>query len=595
MNSTKINFYLFLLAVFGGLVFAMSCFFSPEFPNYLYEIEWLPLLLFFVLNIVAEKNFVVLPYGNSASASFAIILAALLLFEPHLVTVMAIISILFTGGFMQTHGWKLSLFQALQYLVIYSLAGISMELFFYYMPELFDDKLYRFLLIGGMVTFIYLFLNIAFTNAYIALLNPHEFGKYPSVKDILNFRHDKLKIYQILFLFPLAVIIAYSYDIVENPFVPVILAIMCIGSVRFVEQHIRIGRQSRKMAVLYQLFQHMSKVIFQNEESVLPPEEFFKNILSNKDISTHNLIPNHRTAIFEVRENSIDGSKAFKLLTAYPEGSDSGNDKFTENDALLTKVAEANQLLRLNNIRRYKDVNDDWKKNYRSIIASPITLDSEVSYILIMFRHSGEAFGQLDRHFMNLLVNSISFTLKNMQLRDKLQQQAEKDGLLGIFNRRYLIGKLEEELQRVKRYERPLSIIIIDVDYFKGFNDTHGHILGDKVLRDITQIIENSIRHTDIPARYGGDELIIVLPETKLDGAVTAANKIHARVGEHSFQGKEGESVNMSLSIGVTEAKIANRDEDIESAEAIIARADQALYESKTKGRNQINYIKSEK
>ena len=171
-------------------------------------------------------------------------------------------------------------------------------------------------------------------------------------------------------------------------------------------------------------------------------------------------------------------------------------------------------------------------------------------------------------------------------LVDRLQYLSNTDDLTGILNRRALIEKLEDEVRRSQRYKTDLSILICDIDYFKGINDNYGHDTGDRVLRVISDLLKDSIRNIDIIGRYGGDEFMVVLPETSMKGAKEIAERIRLSVEELKIK-EEGENIiKVTLSLGVAEFNI-----DKEDINALIKRADNALYIAKGKGRNRVYII----
>ncbi|MEZ4220368.1 MAG: GGDEF domain-containing protein [Polyangiaceae bacterium] len=158
------------------------------------------------------------------------------------------------------------------------------------------------------------------------------------------------------------------------------------------------------------------------------------------------------------------------------------------------------------------------------------------------------------------------------------------DGLTQIHNKRYLFETLEGEVSRARRHDRPLSVIIFDIDFFKRINDQFGHLAGDYVLRELARVVEARIRRDECFARYGGEEFVVVLPETSLDGAVSLAENLRARVAEHTFV-FQGESIPTTISMGC--ALLVDADK---TATDLIQRADEKLYEAKRGGRNRVCY-----
>lgn len=167
----------------------------------------------------------------------------------------------------------------------------------------------------------------------------------------------------------------------------------------------------------------------------------------------------------------------------------------------------------------------------------------------------------------------------------KLQELVEIDDLTGLFNMRSLYSKLEFEIERAQRFNRPVTVVMIDMDKFKSVNDGHDHLFGSFVISEVGKIIRQNTRTIDIPARYGGDEFLIVLSEIPLSGVEFFCEKLRNRVEQHTFSSGP-DSIKLTLSIGY-----ATYDGDhaaTVSAKELVRRADAALYEAKNKGRNQV-------
>ncbi len=165
---------------------------------------------------------------------------------------------------------------------------------------------------------------------------------------------------------------------------------------------------------------------------------------------------------------------------------------------------------------------------------------------------------------------------------EEIYRLSTVDGLTQIFNKRYFLETLERELSRARRYDRPLALLMFDIDHFKQCNDTYGHRAGDYVLREIASLVHERARKVDVVARYGGEEFAVILPEIDLAGAASFAEKVRKMVEEHRFE-FEGVEIPITISIGVAEL-----DPAIANADDLIARADERLYKAKQGGRNRV-------
>jgi diguanylate cyclase (GGDEF)-like protein len=165
-----------------------------------------------------------------------------------------------------------------------------------------------------------------------------------------------------------------------------------------------------------------------------------------------------------------------------------------------------------------------------------------------------------------------------------LKEMAVKDGLTSLFNHRYFQETLAVEIARSRRYEKQCSIIFMDVDNFKTFNDTHGHPEGDKLLKTLAAILLGSVRCTDLAARYGGEEFVLLLPETPKEGAMKIAEDLRAKVEAEPFPGRERQPLGkVTISVGV-----ACYPEDGTDGPSLLTFADQLLYQAKRGGRNRV-------
>ena len=182
-----------------------------------------------------------------------------------------------------------------------------------------------------------------------------------------------------------------------------------------------------------------------------------------------------------------------------------------------------------------------------------------------------------------------SFSIENAVNRARLRRSGFTDVLTGWHNRRYLQARMKEELARACRDGRNLVCMMLDIDHFKRVNDTWGHAAGDSVLRELAQRIDAEVRASDVAARLGGEEFVILLPSTRSVDGKRLAERIRNAVGAAPFELPGGEQIAVTVSIGIAEFAPAAGDSDLRSlGEALIARADAALYDAKAAGRDRV-------
>jgi len=167
--------------------------------------------------------------------------------------------------------------------------------------------------------------------------------------------------------------------------------------------------------------------------------------------------------------------------------------------------------------------------------------------------------------------------------RQALERLTVTDVLTGVSNRRHLMTALDLELKRSVRHQHPCAVLMLDVDHFKQYNDTHGHLSGDAVLAGMGRLLKETLRTVDHAARYGGEEFAVVLPETSMEAGIRAAERIRARLAQEVFQTDGGQTARITLSIGV-----AAYPDHGETGQALLGAADAALYQAKKKGRDRV-------
>ncbi|MDX1595234.1 MAG: GGDEF domain-containing protein, partial [Gammaproteobacteria bacterium] len=172
--------------------------------------------------------------------------------------------------------------------------------------------------------------------------------------------------------------------------------------------------------------------------------------------------------------------------------------------------------------------------------------------------------------------------MSQLQMLMRLYRQASRDPLTGLFNRRALMERLAEEMERSERYKRRLTVLLFDLDKFKRVNDTLGHLAGDAVLRHFARVIEKALRRSDLVGRYGGEEFLAVLPETDAKRGSEVAERIRAACHEAPATAPDGSGVHYTTSIGVATLQPG------ESTEALLERVDNSLYAAKEAGRDRV-------
>lgn len=194
--------------------------------------------------------------------------------------------------------------------------------------------------------------------------------------------------------------------------------------------------------------------------------------------------------------------------------------------------------------------------------------------------------------YVSHLASVVAVCIENAISRETLQRLSSLDSLTRALNRRAFSQQLLREIKRCSRTGEPMACILLDIDHFKPVNDTHGHLSGDKILRDMAQLLRENLRETDSVARYGGEEFAIILPGCTEAEAVQVAENIRSVISKTSFTGHLGEPISITASLGLTicEQQHAESSGVAELSESLIQSADQALYVGKRNGRNQVRF-----
>ncbi len=187
------------------------------------------------------------------------------------------------------------------------------------------------------------------------------------------------------------------------------------------------------------------------------------------------------------------------------------------------------------------------------------------------------------KHLAAITAESISLSLVNFKLSESFFRQSILDPLTDMYNRRYMLQTFQRELHRMTRKQSPLGVIMLDIDYFKKFNDTYGHEAGDMFLRELSAFIKRCIREEDIACRYGGEEFVIILPESSLEASTHRAEQMRQEIKKLSFKYVNQTVGPITLSFGVAAfPQHGRRQEDI------LRAADAALYKAKAEGRDRV-------
>ncbi|MEE8575486.1 MAG: diguanylate cyclase [Thermodesulfobacteriota bacterium] len=258
----------------------------------------------------------------------------------------------------------------------------------------------------------------------------------------------------------------------------------------------------------------------------------------------------------------------------------------------VQKVLENKKPLAINDIANHplmKDIKDEVRHlTDISILVIPIVFDDdELGTMFLRAKKVGGGFTEKENDLCKLVADASFFAIKNARHFEKMNEEKEKleriaitDQLTSLFNHNYFYERLEEEFSKADRYGVNLSLIMMDIDDFKLVNDTYGHRVGDKVLRKAAKVLRDSVRKADIVARYGGEEFAIILPYTRLAGAMDEAERMRKLIEGLEFGLSDSKKVTMSLGVATYSRNT------VRSTAELVNLADKALYQAKGEGKN---------
>ncbi|VAX35208.1 GGDEF domain protein [hydrothermal vent metagenome] len=217
----------------------------------------------------------------------------------------------------------------------------------------------------------------------------------------------------------------------------------------------------------------------------------------------------------------------------------------------------------------------------KSFLSVPIKMHNKVVGVVNISDKNSQTdstniFTEIDLRILCTIVRQASIAVENANYCRDLEHLSSTDSMTGLFNHRHFVKCLDQEIGRIKRYPQPLCLLMLDVDDFKTYNDTHGHLRGDDLLKEVANILKENLRDIDIVCRYAGDEFVAILPETDIKQAQVVGLKIKEAVSDLDLK----ESITVSIGMAKCAKGMDQRD--------LIMKADQALYEAKGNGKNRI-------
>lgn len=346
------------------------------------------------------------------------------------------------------------------------------------------------------------------------------------------------------------------------------------GQVAIVIENTRLYQQARqaaeRRAVLHRVSQEIVTASFDGEQiytaihhaaTQLMPAEAFVITLVTPDLA-------HAEAVYLVDK---DGRAP--------------NQLFSKDQGLTGRVLADGKTINIPDVAQTPSLaglHFGSKEYTRSILALPLRAGDHLIGMLSVQSYQPNAYTPEDEYLLEMLAATAAIAIENSRLLKEIQWLAITDPLTGLYNRRGLFELAEREVERYRRFGRPFCVYMLDIDLFKQINDTYGHAAGDQVLVGLTNRLKQRIRDVDIIGRYGGEEIVVVLPETQLSQALRAAERARNHIMKDPINTDRGD-IAVTVSIGVAEI-----DTQVADLAALVDRADSAMYAAKQAGRNRV-------
>jgi diguanylate cyclase (GGDEF)-like protein len=334
----------------------------------------------------------------------------------------------------------------------------------------------------------------------------------------------------------------------------------------------RVPATSKRLAILTD--------IVKTANSILEPRKVIELIMAK----IQQLIPSEAWSMLMVDEERRE--LAFELALG-EKAKDVSSFRVKIGEGIAGWVAETGKPTIVNDVSRDPRFSGkfDSKTRFRtrSVLCAPLISRGRTIGVVEIINRQGGRFTRTDLSMLLTLVEPCAIAIENAILFQKTEQLTITDDLTRLFNSRYLNVYIGREIKRCKRHGIPLSVIFLDLDGFKRINDLYGHLAGSRTLAEVGGILAQAVRESDILARYGGDEFVVVLPETPPGGAMVIAERIRRAIEQHVFLEGQGIQARVSASFG-----IASYPDHALTPEGLIQKADQAMYRVKERNKNGI-------
>lgn len=521
---------------------------------------WREYLVFIFFGMLLEWLVVSLPHGN-LSVGFALVFTSFLIYGTPATIWISTLSALFSNGILNKgNPLRTTLFNGAQYAITAFAAGLAYE----YAGGTIVNKL-TWENSGPLAVYVvaYFVVNHLVVNIY---LTP-QLGRYISAMWSAALWWDFITY---IFAVPLSTLMVWLYDIVGLKGVFLLLGLILILKY-LLKLYIDLDVVNRQIKATYQVARSLGSSLEIEKTLNVILEETYKVVSYHTGIiylwreEDHFLVPAAIRSPFSRHLEHVSVGLGEGLVGWAAKTREAAIVYDSKKDPHLRQDPGVVQFL-------------------RSLIVVPLVADNEIVGVMVVGKKEPAGFSDKQLQILSILGSQAAIATAKALLYKKIEAMAITDGLTGLYNHRYFYQSIEGEWQRAQRYKKNFAMILLDIDFFKKFNDTYGHKAGDAALASLAKALKASTRNVDVVARYGGEEFAVLLPETSGEQAMIIAERIRRNIKAHPFEiDPRKPLVSITVSVGV-----ASYPQDAETFDELIEAADQALYKAKNSGKDKV-------
>ncbi len=522
---------------------------------------WREYAVLVVLGVLAEWFVVSVPQG-SLSLGFAIIFVSFIRFDITTTVIVSVLSAFIANSIFSKDGlFRSTLFNGAQY----TLSAFVASAAYYYAGGHAVDKV-----AGPNITplivfvLVYFFVNHLLVTMFL----------WPSFKfQAWSVWRSALKwdCFTYMFAAPIGILMALIYE--KTGMIGAVLLFIPLLTLKYLFRlYINLEMANKELSVLYEVAKSLGANLDLNE-------------ILGLILSETKRVVNYHTGVIYLWEEAEQILMPTAIRSPFSE--QLKNIYYPLGEGLIGHVAESGQPEIVYDSKKDRDLRSMPGINQflRSLLVIPLSMDQKLIGIVALGKKEPNAFGPKQMKILSSLGGQAAVAMANAMLYKKIEKLAITDGLTKVYNHRQFYKKIEEEAERSKRYGTTCSLVMLDLDFFKKFNDQYGHRAGDTALCNVAQVLNASTRTIDVVSRYGGEEFAIILPETDSTGAKLVAERIRRAVQDTSFPVTEDQPpVHVTVSVG-----IATCPQDASDVNELVEYADKALYYSKETGKNKVS------